>query len=64
MYIPLSPSATLQEAKMLNLLAPCVKSWAFADGIDQDQTAQNEQSDLGCLLVNSNLLHKILCGIQ
>ena len=30
----------------LTLSAPWAKSWTFADGIDQDQTAQNVQSDL------------------
>ena len=33
----------------INLSAPKAKTWAFADCIDQDQTAQNVQPDLGSL---------------
>ena len=36
----------LYEKGCLTLLAPWTKSWSFADGIDQDQTAQKVQSDL------------------
>ena len=44
--------------------ASWAKPWAFAESIDQDQTAQNVQSDLDlcCLHVKSNLCDKILCG--
>ena len=50
----------------LTLSAPWEKSWSLADGIDQDQTAQNMQSDLDlcCLLVKSEICGTIICGTQ
>ena len=48
----------------LTLSAPWAKSWSFAGGIDQDQTAENVQSDLDqCRpLVKSNIYGTIICG--
>ena len=48
----------------LTLSAPSAKSWSFADGIDQDQTAQNVQSDLDLCrpLVKSDICGTIICG--
>ena len=37
------------HVKRLTLSAPWAKPSAFADGIDQDQTAQNVKSDLGSM---------------
>ena len=39
-------------------------SWSFADGIDQDQTAQNVQSDLYLCrpVVRSDICGTIICG--
>ena len=31
------------------------KYWAFAENIDQDQTSQNEQSDLGSTLTDKEI---------
>ena len=39
----------MKIASLLTLLEPLAKPWAFADGMDQDQTAQNVQSDLGSM---------------
>ena len=49
---------------ILTLSAPWAESWSFADGIDQDQTAQNVQSDLDLRrpLVESDICGTIICG--
>ena len=36
--------------QFLPFLCPHVKAMGFADGIDQDQTAKNVQSDHGCMV--------------
>ena len=49
----------------LTLSAPWeAKSWSLADGIDQDQTAQNMQSDLDLCrpLLKSDICGTIICG--
>ena len=48
----------------LALSAPWAKSWSFADGIDQDHTAQNMQSDLDLSppLIKSDICGTIICG--
>ena len=48
----------------LTLSAQWAKSWSFADGVDQDQTAQNVKSDFDlCLpLVKSAIFGTIICG--
>ena len=48
----------------LTLSALWAKSWSFADGIDQDQTAQNVQSDLDLCrsLVKSDIRGTTICG--
>ena len=47
-----SVNQAVPQTKMryyLTLSAQSAKPWAFADGIDQDQTAQNVKSDLGSM---------------
>ena len=54
----------MHNASHLTLSAPWAKSWSLVDGINQDQTAQNEQSDLDLChpLVESDICSTIICG--
>ena len=48
----------------LTFSASWAKSWSFADGLDQDHTAQNVQSNLDLCrpLVKSDICGTIICG--
>ena len=60
----LEQSKNLSFWKELTLSAPWAKSWSIVDGIDQDQTAQNLQSDLDLCypLIKSDIRDTVICG--
>ena len=52
------PFRTETRCSILTFTLPNATQWLFADRVDQDQTAQNVQSDLGSALSNTKVFSK------